>query len=246
MYSPVSDGIEKTAQSVRYTEAMPPNDLAEWVHCFWELKTVSALQEDFQLHALPDACVNILLNQHDTEIAGITALRTTYEVLNLGKWFHYVGVQLLPGVWKGDPAEISDSFVGNPYLGPLPLISTNKALSGLAFADMHSGLADLIRWLVDKKIVVANTVTAAILANLDDIRSVADMAAASGLSPRQLQRVLSRTTGFAPHDLLKILRLQQSIRQDYLMSYTDQAHFIHSFKRITGYTPARYFSKFRV
>lgn len=54
------------------------------------------------------------------------------------------------------------------------------------------------------------------------IRSVADMAAVAGLSSRQLQRVLKPTTGSSPHDLLKVLRLQRSIRQDLLMSYTDQ------------------------
>ena len=72
------------------------------------------LQEDFQLHALPDACVNILFNQLDTEIAGVTALPTTYEILNLGKSFLYAGIQLLPGVWQGNPQEIFDRFAGLP------------------------------------------------------------------------------------------------------------------------------------
>lgn len=80
-YNPVQDGIEKTAQSVRYTEVKPPTDLSGLIHCFWELKTVATLPEDFHLHAVPDACVNIMFNEIDTSIAGITALRTTYEVL---------------------------------------------------------------------------------------------------------------------------------------------------------------------
>lgn len=58
MYTPVKDGIEKTVQSVRYTEAKPPGHLSGLVHCFWELRTESALPDDFYLHALPDACVN--------------------------------------------------------------------------------------------------------------------------------------------------------------------------------------------
>jgi AraC-like DNA-binding protein len=66
------------------------------------------------------------------------------------------------------------------------------------------------------------------------------------MSPRQLQRTLKRTTGFAPHDLLKVLRLQQSFSKHYLESYTDQSHFIHSFRNITGYTPVSYLSKFDV
>jgi hypothetical protein len=80
MYSPIQDGIEKTVRSVRYTEAKPPGHLSVLVHCFWELKTETVLQDAFCLHALPDACVNILFNQVDTSIAGVTALRTTYSI----------------------------------------------------------------------------------------------------------------------------------------------------------------------
>ena len=141
MYSPVQDGIEKTVRSVRYTEAKPPSNLSRFVHCFWELKTDNALPDDFCLHALPDACVNILFNQADTNIAGITALRTTFEVLNLGKTFHYVGIQFLPGVWQGSQEEIVDHFVGTPYLGQLPLIKTSNELAKLDFFAKQSVLS---------------------------------------------------------------------------------------------------------
>lgn len=246
MYSPVRDGIEKTVQSVRYTEAKPPGDLFGLVHCFWELKTDAVLPEDFHLHALPDACVNILFNLVDLQIAGITALRTTYEVLNLGKSFHYAGVQLLPGVWQGNRDEIADSFVGTPYRGELPLVQANHELAKLDFAAQQVVMAALVRRLLVEQVVVANEVTAKILAHIADIHTVADMATMTGLSPRQLQRTLNRTTGFSPHDLLKVLRLQHSFRQDYLLSYTDQSHYIHSFRKITGYTPVRYTEKFDV
>ena len=246
MYSPVRDGIDKTAHSVRYAQARPPSALSGLVHCFWELKTTSVLTEDFCLHALPDACVNILFNQADTRIAGVTALRTTFEVLNLGKSFHYVGIQLLPGVWQGSPQEIAHSFVGTPYLGHLPLVETSHALVSLDFLAKQPVLSALVQRLIGDKLVVVNLVTENILAHLDDMHSVADMASIVGLSPRQLQRTLKQTTGFTPHDLLKVLRLQQSFKQHHLDSYADQSHYIHSFRKITGYTPARYANKFDV
>jgi AraC-like DNA-binding protein len=246
MYSPVQDGIEKTIRSVRYTEAKPPSHLSGLVHCFWELKTDRALPDDFCLHALPDACVNILFNQADTNIAGVTALRTTFEVLNLGRMFHYVGIQFFPGVWQGSREEIVDRFIGTPYLGHLPLIETSNELAKLDFTAKQSVLSDLVQRLIDENLVVTNAITQKILTNLDDVHTVADMAAMMGMSPRQLQRTLKRTTGFSPHDLLKVLRLQQSFRQHYLESYSDQSHFIHSFRKITGYTPVRYADKFDV
>jgi AraC-like DNA-binding protein len=245
MYNPVKDGIEKTVRSVRYLETKPPSHLSELVHCFWEIKTDKALPDDFRFH-MPDACVNILFNQIDTEIAAITALHTTAKVLNLGKTFHYVGIQVLPGVWRGDPNEIIRGFVDKPYIGTLPLIKTNSELALLDFPAKQTVLAKLVEQLVGEKLVAANMVTAKILTNLDAIHSVADMAAFTNLSPRQLQRTLKQTTGFSPHDLLKVLRVQQSFKQNYLAYYADQSHFIHSFRKITGYTPLSYTKRFDV
>lgn len=246
MYNPIKDGVDKTVQSVQYTESKPPENLSHVVHSFWEMKTEEKLPEDFCLHALPDACVNILFNLADTEIAGITALRTTYEVLNLGREFHYAGIQILPGMWQGDPDETSDRFVGAPYRGNLPLVQTNKALSQADYAGKRLIFAALTQQLIDRRLVELNPMTAKILSHLDSIQTVADMAAETNMSARQLQRTLKKSTGFSPHDFLKVLRLQQSFKQHYLDTYTDQSHFIHCFRKITGYTPAQYFRKFDV
>lgn len=246
MYIPVQDGIAKSAQSVVYNEGQPPSDLLSLVHCFWELKTLAPLKDDFHLHALPDACVNIMFNEQDIEVAGVTALRTSYEVLNLGRTFHYVGIQFLPGVWRGNRAEIADKYIGTAYGGALPLIQTNATMVGLTFIEQQAVMADLVRYLMAQQLVVVNGLIAILLRHLDEIRNVADMAALVGLSTRQLQRVLKQDTGFAPHDLFKVLRLQQAMRQGYPMQYTDQSHFIRSFRAITGYTPAQYLQKFNV
>lgn len=246
MYDPIQDGMEKTAQSVVYRQAEPPEKLAELVHNYWELKTEAPLADDFFLHALPDACINVLLNQQDTSIAGITALRTTYEVLNLGRDFHYVGIQFFPGVWQGDLDETSDSFVGTAYQGDLPLIEASAVMVKTEFPDKLPVLSALVSQLLERKILAANPVTQKILANLDMIKNVTDMAEVTHLSTRQLQRRLKKSTGFSPHDFLKVIRLQQSFKQDYLDAYTDQSHYIHSFRKITGYTPADYYRKYDV
>ncbi len=246
-YNPVKDGIEKSARSVSYTETKPPSHLHDLVHCFWELKTKTPLSDDFRYHVLPDACVNILFNQLDPMVAAITALNTTAKELNLGKVFHYVGIQLLPGVWRGNPDEIIKGLVDKSYSGKLPLIQTNSELSNLdTFVSKQVVLSKLIENLITKKLVVPNPITAQILTNLDDIHAVSDMAALTKMSSRQLQRTLKKTTGFSPHDFLKVLRIQQSFKQDYLAYYADQSHFIHSFRNMMGYTPTKYAKKFDV
>ena len=246
MYDPIQDGIEKNKKLITYQEAKPSKDFCDLVHTYWELKTEAPLADDFFLHALPDACVNILFNQKDTRIAGVTALRTTYTVLNLGKDFSYAGIQFFPGVWQGDHNETTDSFVGTPYLGGLPLVKTNNKLATVDFLTKQSILSELVSQLIELKVVGVNIVTQKILSNLDSIHSVADMATTTQISSRQLQRILKKSTGFSPHDFLKVIRLQQSFKQHYLDAYTDQSHFIRSFRKITGYTPAAYYQKFDV
>lgn len=247
MYNPVKDGIDKTVQSVSYTVAQPTDDLVNIVHSFWELKTEATLKNDFHLHVLPDACVNILFNLLNPNIAAVTARKITYVDLNLGKDFHYAGIQFLPGVWQGSREEIIDGFVDQLYAGTLPLIKVANQLTKLDnFAAKQAALTKLVNWLKDQNLVAENTITAKILSDINNINTVAEMAARAGVSPRQLQRILKQTTGFSPHDFLKVLRLQNTFKNDYLLSYTDQSHFINSFRKLTGHTPAEYFKNFDV
>jgi AraC-like DNA-binding protein len=246
MYDPVKDGVAKSVESVVYAETPPPATLGELVHCFWELRTVTDLAADFTLHAVPDACVNLLFNQHDTRVAGVTQLHTTHTTLDLGRSFHFAGIQLFPGVWRGDLDESVDHYVGEPYDGNLPLVKVGEAAAKVDFAGKVTVFAEFVASLLESGLVAPNPVTAAILGNLDDIYSVRDMAVAAALSPRQLQRALRATTGFTPHDLWKVLRVQHSFRKDYLLKFADQSHFTHSFRKVTGYTPGQFNKTFDV
>lgn len=248
MYDPVKDGVEKSAGPVTYVEIAPPDDLADLVHCYWQMRTEVDLDDDFVLHALPDACVNVLFDQADTDIAGITALHTEHTTLDLGRSFHYVGIQLFPGVWSGAFDGTVDHYVGEPYEGELPLVEANRRLAELDIdlTAKQPVLTAFVLELLERGSIAPNRVTAAILGRLDEITNVADMASVAALSPRQLQRTLKDTTGFSPHDLLKVLRLQHSFRNDYLLAFSDQSHYTHSFRAITGYTPAKYRARFDV
>lgn len=246
MYDPKGNGKEKTVESVQFIEHKPPRHLQGIVHRFLELKTDGALAEDYRFHALPDACAYIVFDQLNPQITGVSKLRASSEEFNLGKTFHFVNIRFLPGVWQSAREPISYSVINTVYAGALPLLEVNRKLGGLTFDDQIPVLVDLVETLMAQKCVASNPVTEKIFQNLDEIASVADMAAATGLSARQLQRTLKRTTGFAPHDFLKVLRLQQSLNGNDTWSYADQSHFIHSFRDATGYTPGKYARKFDV
>lgn len=124
--------------------------------------------------------------------------------------------------------------MGDAHRGALPLVHTNRQLAGQAFEAMAPVLADRVRWCVKQGQVRGHPLTAAILSRLDAIRTGADMAALAGLSTRRLQRSLRQITGFSPHDLLKVRRLQQSFRRHCLDLYANQAHFTTAFRRAIG------------
>lgn len=245
MYSPVQDGIERAAERVRFSEVPPPGRLRDLVQSYWELKTEVPLPADFHYHVMPDACVNVLLDQRNLDVAAVTVAPASALVLNLGKDFHYVGVQLLPGVWWGNPDELRRDLVTEAYEGSLPLRRYNRRLASQPPAEKHAVLTELVDELTESGHVARNPLTAMILRKLPEIQKVVDMARLTGLSTRQLQRTLKKMTGFAPHDFLKILRLQHSFQGEFLTHYSDQAHYIHAFRRATGHTPEAYRRRFR-
>lgn len=246
MYDPKGNGKDKAVQDVVFTEAEPPRHLRGIVHRFLQLKTVGTLSEDYRFHALPDACSYVVFDQLDRRVAGVSKLRAESEEFNLGKTFHFVNIRFLPGVWQHSAEPVRIGMVDHPYAGKLPLTEVNQELAEHGFDQQQAVLAELVEGLIESALVAPNPVTDKIFRNLDDIASVAEMAAVAELSPRQLQRVLKRTTDFTPHDFLKVLRLQQALNGNDTWSYADQSHFIHSFRKATGYTPGKYARKFDV
>ncbi len=246
MYDPKGNSKEKAVDGVRFSEVEPPRHLRGIVHRFLELETEGTLKADYRFHALPDACAYIIFDQLNPEITGVSKLRAQAEEFNLGRRFHFINIRFLPGVWQGESEKISYGLLNTPYNGRLPLIETNQVLSNGGFGTGQALLCELVDLLIEKRLVAVNPVTNQIFQNLDDIQSVAEMAQVANLSARQLQRVLKRTTGFTPHDFLKVLRLQQGLNGKDTWSYADQSHFIHSFRSATGYTPGKYAKKYDV
>ena len=237
---------KKLSKTVQFVEAEPPRHLQGIVHRFLELKTSGPLPKDYRFHALPDACSYIVFDQLDLTITGVSKLRAESQGFNLGRSFHFVNIRFLPGVWQSSKEPLSYGMVEKAYEGGLPLLALNHDLSGLPFMDQQKVLITLVKQLIERKMVVPNPVTERIFEHLDDIASVADMAEITGISARQLQRTLKRTTDFTPHDFLKVLRLQQALNGNDTWSYADQSHFIHSFRKATGCTPGKYSKKFDV
>jgi AraC-like DNA-binding protein len=246
MYDPKGNAKDRAIETVAFEEAEPPEHLRGIVHRFLELRTTGRLPEDYCFHALPDACTYAVFDQTRPDVTGIAQLSIASEEFNLGREFHFVNIRFLPGVWQSEQHPVTVGLIDTPYDGALDLKDVNSRLVGLDFAQQQSHLIAFTETLIAKGYLRRNLLTDRIFQNLEDIATVADMASFCDLSPRQLQRRLKATTGFSPHDLLKVLRLQQALNGGDTWSYADQSHFIHSFRKATGYTPGKYARKFDV
>lgn len=245
-YAPTGHGKKKGHEAVRFVEAEPPRHLRGIVHRFVHLSTNAPLAEDYRFHALPDACSYLVFDQLHPGVAGATRLCHVSEEFNLGRAFHFANVRLFPGVWQLQKHALATGQIRSRYRGELPFAECAQRLCGQDFALQQLILAEFVEVLMERKIIRTNTAMHRVLMHLDEIRQVSDMASVAGVSPRHLQRLVKDCMGFSPHDLLKILKLQMSLRGDVNGVYSDQSHFINAFRKALGYTPTTFHRMFDV
>ena len=91
----------------------------------------------------------------------------------------------------------------SPIVAIYPYSQLTKNCMGRPFKQQQDILTQCVEELVNQKILVTSVLVMRILKKLDSINSVAEMAKATRISSRHLQRSLKRETGFTPHDFLK-------------------------------------------
>jgi AraC-like DNA-binding protein len=173
-----------------------------------------------------------------------------------------VGIGLLPLGWArlvgGDASAFADRIVPlDGLLGP----EVGGLVDRLAGIDEAERTRRLDAALVARLGAVPPVDEAPILrthkALIDPAtRSVEGLAAAVGLSDRQLVRLCRRHFGFPPKLLLRRQRFLRSFarlreapdavwRELIDDAYVDQAHFNHDFQRFMGMSPTAYFARRR-
>lgn len=135
-----------------------------------------------------------------------------------------------------------------------PLSDTAPRLSALALeVFQRSGDLDEFAQGMDAALLVHMRGAAPVspLLSFRRLSSCADLAAATGYSPRHLSRLFREGAGMGYKSYLRVLRVNAAasrlqagtasltaLAQD--LGYFDQAHFIHDFKATCGVTPGAY------
>jgi len=243
MYHPIQPGISKAdKETVSYTELLADKKHRDTVVCSWLLKSTQKLDNDFEYLVVPDACVDIIfdLKQKDFDGCILMSPGIKAEKLSLGTSFSYFGIRFLFGAWQYQLESIIDASLRLLDIPGVELAKFHSKIQSLPILKSTALTTDFIDELCLSKCIQKNERALRLIQATGNITNVADMAKIYGVGERQLRRVLPNDTGYAPHDLLKILRFQYALKNKSLEHYADQAHFIRSFKDVIDITPGEF------
>lgn len=252
---------------MRYCEISPRPPLNDFVECFWTLRDDGPSSSGAPERILPDGCVELILNfgerfsqHHDNrrelqprhflvgQMSGPILISPNGAVQLLGIRFHPGGTSPF---LRAPMNELTDQIA---ELGSLSselereLLTVSEDL--LSMRERTSAIESVLmaRLLRDSFHSSAIRLAARIVESAGRV-SVDHLAAAAGISCRQLERRFLREIGIGPKLLGRILRFQQVFRAvDRIDSawasiavecgYYDQAHLIRDFTQFAGQTPA--------
>jgi AraC-like DNA-binding protein len=254
-FKPVQPLIHRQNE-IRYEELLPEPRLADYIYCYWQLKSEYKLLSPFSYRVIPDGCIDIFFDVSNSSEARVMGFSNVHTEFLLDTCFNYVGIRFFPGAFP---------FVFN--LDAAPLTNRDERFDDVvpgAAKDLASFIGEeseleKIRFLFDKfflkKIAsISNVVDMrfynAIMTILKthgtlNLQSELD----TGISPRQLRRLFEYYVGISPKMFSKVVRFQyffqmltasqgNSFNKVFLEAgYYDQPHFNKDFKAFFGLTP---------
>jgi len=248
-YRPLQSGIGASLkETVYYHEQEAGNSLTGIVHCFWTLKTLKPLGEDFVYTVMPDACIDFVFDVTGMTRPIVMTPTVSIETLHLGKEFHYVGIRFKPGVLTST-IDV-ESLIGNhndlrDLLAQKTPLQSAVLTAAQTEQEHYATLEKFALELIDTRIIERNSFIENVLRGMQYGLTVDEVAAKVGYTARQLRRKVSKQTGYSPVQLRRILRFQAVLSSgDYELRFADQSHLIKEFKAVTGLSYANFANKF--
>ncbi len=251
-----------------YYSIQPSAILQPCIRCFWALHENTSSNAAPQV-ITPDSYLELVFNLGDPCYVGdglaeplplvsLIGLRTTplrlwtigttrviairfyawgilpFETLNRIKSEN--AVVPLGGFWETIAGQLAERVYTNDYVGAMNCLE-NALLMQYRDAPRDMGLIGR----------VAHT-----LYTTTDSMRIVDIAAAYGLSSRQLERLFGELIDVSPKLLARMIRFERVSHALYAVpevslramafeyGYSDQAHFIHDFKAFAGQTPGAF------
>jgi hypothetical protein len=262
LYHPVQPAVSLESNDVVYEEMHPDPKLQPLIYCYWQLKTMQQLTEDFYYRVVADGCMDIFFNLDYTQENFVMGFSNAYTEFPLPAQFNYVGVRFLPAafpqIFKINAAELTNRFENLIDITPhTSKFITSRFEPSLTSEQIRRLLDDyFVTLLSDSDIAMDKRFYGAldiILRHQGTLNIERELN--TGISSRQLRRLFEFYIGDSAKTFSKVVRFQnilqakpssESLRKNKLFfdaGYYDQAHFIKEFKTLFGTTPSRAFQQ---
>ncbi len=251
-----------TSQPMYYGELHPRPELKPWVAAHWHFRVVPEAPE-MEHWIPPNGGVMLTFAAGGEPI--LTGPRTEPLETRVRGGDRVWGSILWPGAAPsllGVDVEAlrSGQVPARIALGDEPAARLEQRCPGLEREDAAAPLLDAIflerlppRRRLDEKVMQA----VFRLLHSSGEEAVGEVAAAVGLSPRQLRRRFRKEVGLSPKELARVQRLRASAVEAVFAAdepwvaiaahrgYADQAHLIREFRGLLGVTPSGFEDHFR-
>jgi AraC-like DNA-binding protein len=237
----------------RYDPSAP---LAPFVDLYWIVRWDLRGQPDYEQTILPHPNVNLAFEESGAGIFGVDRKLFTRRLAGQGK---ALGVRFRPGgfrpFWGAPVTGLTDRVVPAIRLfGPgaeqtrVQIMAAGADTEMVAYAE---ALLLAVRPDPDPAVAQAATLVALIVGD-PALRRVGQLAAASGLTARSLQRLFAEYVGVTPKWVMRRARLHEAAQRadsgdpvDWAelaadLGYADQAHLTRDFTATLGVPPTRY------
>jgi AraC-like DNA-binding protein len=254
-FKPMQPHMHRQSE-IRYEELLPEPRLADYIYCYWQLKSEYKLLSPFSYRVIPDGCMDIFFDVNNSSDARIMGFSNIHTEFLLDPCFNYVGIRFFPGafpfVFNLDAASLTNRDERLDDIAPATAKELTSIIEGHSELKTIGHLFDTfflkkiasIRNVVDMRFFNAIMTILKAHGTLN-LQSELD----TGISPRQLRRLFEYYVGTSPKMFSKVVRFQyffqmltssqgNSFNKAFLEAgYYDQPHFNRDFKAFFGLTP---------
>lgn len=246
-----------------YGEIQPSPGLAEHVLAYWSFEVSLPHDREVVHHVWPDGCVSLSVATQVGRVLTCTLVGPRVHAIRIPVrgGVRYRGIRLWPdtaaSVFGVAPAQLRDQHVSAAAMlgSDTSAFAANVARS----ADEAAFVSACEDWLATRVASAPrpdHVVRAAVRALIasDGTRPITEIAAAVGLSVRQLERRFRAAIALTPKQFARVRRVRAAIgvvlagqrswsRVAAEVGFADHAHLAREFRAITGFTPRTFISR---
>ncbi len=238
---------------VEHGRLAPSEELADFIEHYWWVRWNVASPSVSEVLSYPS--VHVVCEGDEARVIGVVRGRFTRRLDGQGSVF---GIKFHPGMFRAFSAEPTFRLTNRSRLLEHELGDGGRSLSRrLLEASSESERAlvaeSVLRDARPERVQNALLARDVVLRVRSDgeLKSVAAVAGAAGMSERGLQRLFRDYVGVSPKWVVRRFRLQEAAERlstgdetvaavAARLGYFDQAHFVRDFKRVVGRTPIDY------